>query len=872
MRLTCNVRFPVKIHVMDFSLGEQAGRHGALGRLIAGFDWSATPLGPMAAWPSYLKSTIRLIVESSLPLVTFWGQDGVMIYNEAFARLIGAPHPAWLGAKALDVEPELADLHARVLAAGLAGKTLTLRDQKFTLSRHGFPEPIWLDIDYSPIPDESGAPAGIFAVLRETTEQVKLERQRAAHLTLLAAAQARQRCLVELGDRLRRAETEPQIAGAVAETLGRALACGRTGYAIIEGRLAQVANDWTDGKMTHLAGRHYFDALGQSYIAPIQRGETIAVQDTLTDPITADNPAAWVGIEVRALLNVPLMENGSVVGLIYAHEAAPRAWTPDEIALAKDAADRTWEAIGRSRAVQALTRMNETLERQVQERTAQRDRMWTLSTDIMMVSNAAGFILSVNPAWTTLLGWREDELVGQRFYDFIHPPDREMTRTERKKLEAGRMVHKFENRYVKKDGGLVWLSWKAVPDGDIVHSVARDITAEREQAEALQAAEEALRHAQKMEAVGQLTGGIAHDFNNLLQGIVGSLDLVGKRIDQGRLDDLAVYAAQARASADRATALTHRLLAFSRRQPLDPKPVHANPLIVSMDSLLRRTLGELIILQFDLAADLWPTLCDPHQLDSAILNLAINARDAMPDGGMLTIRTANVVVPDSTPGRVAAGAYVLLTVTDTGIGMPPDVVERAFDPFYTTKPIGQGTGLGLSMVYGFMRQSGGHACIASAPGEGATISLYLPRHDGAEAEAEPAAQPEPPPSPASAIVLVLEDEPVVRSIVVEVVEDLGCQVIEAVDGPSGLAILQSPRHIDLLVTDIGLPGLNGRQVAEAARLARPDLRVLFMTGYAETASMADGFLEPGMQMITKPFAIDSLATRIKAIIETDGAG
>jgi PAS domain S-box-containing protein len=322
-------------------------------------------------------------------------------------------------------------------------------------------------------------------------------------------------------------------------------------------------------------------------------------------------------------------------------------------------------------------------------------------------------ILSVNPAWTSLLGWTEEELVGSRFQQFIHPEDLAITLAERKKLELGRMVHHFENRYTKKSGGFVWLSWKAVPDGELIHSVARDVTAEREQAEALQAAEAALRHAQKMEAVGQLTGGIAHDFNNLLQGIVGSLDLVQKRIEQGRYENLSDYAAQARASADRAGALTHRLLAFSRRQPLDPRPVEANPLIAAMEPLLRRTLGELIMLNFELEDDLWLTRCDPYQLDSAILNLAINARDAMPDGGTLTIRTENIAAGAVRPADLAAGEYLRVAVTDTGTGMPPDVVARAFDPFYTTKPIGQGTGLGLSMVYGFMRQSGGHARIAS---------------------------------------------------------------------------------------------------------------------------------------------------------------
>jgi CheY-like chemotaxis protein len=291
-----------------------------------------------------------------------------------------------------------------------------------------------------------------------------------------------------------------------------------------------------------------------------------------------------------------------------------------------------------------------------------------------------------------------------------------------------------------------------------------------------------------------------------------------------------------------------------------------------MENLLHRTIGELITLHFDLADDLWPTLCDPNQLDSAILNLAINARDAMPAGGQLTIRTHNVhldPVEAAKLGVARPGDYVCVCVADTGAGMSADVMARAFDPFFTTKPIGQGTGLGLSMIYGFMQQTGGHAHIESALGEGTTVRLYLPRCAQAEADDETL----PPNAPAyraeaGDTVLVLEDEIIVRGIVVEVLEDLGYHAIEAADGPAGLEILRSTRRIDLLVTDIGLPGLNGRQVAEAARLLRPELKILFMTGYAETAAMADGFLAPGMEMITKPFAIDSLATRIKSIIES----
>jgi PAS domain S-box-containing protein len=859
---------------MDHSFEQLADQGGELSRLIAAFDWGRTSLGPMACWPAHVKTTVGLLVRSTLPIVTLWGRDGVLIYNDAYAGFAGGRHPDLLGAKVLEGWPEVAGLNARVLEAGFAGRTLSFRDESIVLHRHGFPETIWVDLDYSPIPDAFGQPAGVLAVVRETTERVRLERQRGESLRQLNALESRQRYLVELGDRLRKAETEAEIARAVAAIVGKALGCLRAGYAVVSGHHTYIQNDWTDGSVRSLTGQHEFTALGPGYITLIRRGEVLVVPDIDSHAATRDSAASWRAIDVGAVLNVPLMENGELVGLIYAHAGTPRAWTGDEVSLVEDMADRTWEAIGRARATQALRRMNETLEAQVRERTAQRDRMWTLSTDIMMMTNTNGKILSVNPAWTTLLGWREDELVGSSFYEFIHPDDIEMTRVERRKLEAGKMVHHFENRYRTKAGGAVWLSWKAVPDGGIVHSVARDITAEREQAEALQAAEEALRHAQKMEAVGQLTGGIAHDFNNLLQGILGSLALVEKRIEQGRPEGLAEYAAHARASAERAGALTHRLLAFSRRQPLDPKPVQANPLIVAMEPLLRRTLGEMIVLNFQLAEDLWPTLCDPHQLDSAILNLAINARDAMPDGGMLTIRSYNAGAASQNtppPGGLAGGDYICLAVTDTGTGMPPDVVERAFDPFYTTKPIGQGTGLGLSMVYGFMRQSGGHARIASTVGRGTTLSLFLPRHEGADIyetgpdAAPPAAQA----APGQGAVLVMEDEPVVRSIVVEVLEDLGYQTIEAADGPAGLEILQSNRPIDLLVTDIGLPGLNGRQVADAARLTRPRLKILFMTGYAETASMADGFLATGMQMITKPFAIDSLAARIKAIIETD---
>jgi PAS domain S-box-containing protein len=386
----------------------------------------------------------------------------------------------------------------------------------------------------------------------------------------------------------------------------------------------------------------------------------------------------------------------------------------------------------------------------------------------------------------------------------------------------------------------------------------------------LRSTEEALRQSQKMEAIGQLTGGIAHDFNNLLQGITGSLDLMQRRLREGRIADLDRYLVGAMASASRAAALTHRLLAFSRRQPLDPRSVQVNPLIASMEELLRRTLGETIDLVLSLPEDVWPTRCDPNQLENAVLNLAINARDAMPDGGKLTITSCNVdvdaamsaVKPDLRPGP-----YVCISVSDTGVGMDAETMARAFEPFFTTKPTGQGTGLGLSMIYGFARQSQGFAKIESEPGQGATFKLYLPRADGQPEDQEPAVALVQVKGAHDETVLVVEDEPVVRALIVEVLNELGYRALEAADGPTGLEILQSNQPIDLLITDIGLPGLNGRQIADAARLQRPGLKTLFMTGYAETAAVASGFLDPGMAMITKPFAMDALAARIRELIE-----
>ena len=520
---------------------------------------------------------------------------------------------------------------------------------------------------------------------------------------------------------------------------------------------------------------------------------------------------------------------------------------------------------------------------------------WDLPTDRFSVDEAFARAFDLDPT----LG--RDGIPLAQIVATVHPDDQGGLASAIAEAIArgGAYAHQYRTR--RADGKYYWLEANGRvdhgPDGTPLRfpgvlidvEERRAIAAERDRAAAelralnetleqrvaartaeLMQAEEALRQAQKMEAVGQLTGGLAHDFNNLLAGISGSLELMQARMAQGRFGDLDRYMTVAQGAAKRAAALTHRLLAFSRRQTLDPKPTNVNRLVVDMEELIRRTIGPAIALEVVGAAGLWPALIDPGQLENALLNLCINARDAMPDGGRITIETANTWLdrPAAIKHEVPEGQYLSLCVTDTGTGMPPEVVARVFEPFFTTKPIGQGTGLGLSMIYGFARQSGGQVRIYSEVGQGTTVCLYLPRHDGESdpddpvgtlTEAARAVQGE--------TVLIVDDEPSVRMLVTEVLEDLGYTAIEAADSVAGLKVLQSDVRIDLLVTDVGLPGgMNGRQIADAGRARRPGLKVLFITGYAENAAVGSGQLDPGMQVLTKPFAMEALAGRIRDLI------
>lgn len=517
-----------------------------------------------------------------------------------------------------------------------------------------------------------------------------------------------------------------------------------------------------------------------------------------------------------------------------------------------------------------LREVNVTLERQVDERTRERQRMWSSSPDLIHTLDAQGLFLDVNPVWTSFLGWDREQVVGKNVFTFIHPKDRANAVEALAKATVG-VLPAFECRMLHADGSERVVAWTAAPDGQTVFAFGRDITADRERAAALAMAEEQLRQAQKMEAIGQLTGGIAHDFNNMLASIYGSIQLMQRKVAKGEQEGFEKLLDRASTSSQRAAALTQRLLAFARRQALETRRVDVRALIESLEDMFARTLGPRIALEVRLPENLWPAKIDSAQLESALLNLVINARDAMPDGGQLTIEVANRQLDAAyaaTQTELEPGDYVAVNVSDNGAGMPASVIARVFEPFFTTKPIGQGTGLGLSMVYGFVKQAGGHVRIYSELGQGTTVTLYLP-HDVSEGGVEPAV-------PRARIgqahtgghILVVEDEPSVREVVVSVLADLGYSYAEAGDAAAALALLDGKAHFDLMISDVGLPGMNGRQLAEIAMDRRPGLKVLFVTGYAEQAAVRNGLLSEGMQMITKPFVIEELANRIRSILQS----
>lgn len=526
----------------------------------------------------------------------------------------------------------------------------------------------------------------------------------------------------------------------------------------------------------------------------------------------------------------------------------------------------------------ALCIVSETTKRVMAEKEmrADRARLWALARDPFLVADRDGTWLAASPAWTDILGWSEAELIGRTSEWMEHPDDLAKTRGEIAALAQGMPTARFENRFRAKDGSYRNFSWTAVPENNLIYCVARDVTEQRARARALADAEDALRQAQKMETLGQLTGGVAHDFNNLLQIVTGNLELLQRGLpeDQARLRRAAD---NAMAGAERAALLTQRLLAFSRRQPLAPERIDPNRLVSGMSDLLNRTLGETIEVETIQSARIWPVEIDVNQMENALLSLAVNARDAMPDGGKLTIEVANTHIDEdyaAQEAEVSPGQYVLISVSDTGQGMDEDVLSHAIEPFFTTKEVGRGTGLGLSMVYGFIKQSGGHIRVYSERGHGTTVKIYLPRFYGPLPDNDTGTVSRATPvCGGDETVLVCEDDDKVRANTVDVLKELGYRVMEADNGAAALQTLETASEpIDLLFTDVILPGgMTGADIAQQARAQQPGLRILFATGYARNAIIHHGRLDPGVELLTKPFTYAELATKVREMLDRDDA-
>jgi len=807
---------------------------GELAELIRSYDWTATALGPIANWPQSLRTIVAMMVSSPVPMVLLWGVDGYMIYNDAYSGFAGARHPALLGSKVRQGWPEVADFNDHIMKVGLSGGTLAYRDQELTLYRNHAAEQVWMNLDYSPVVDETGNPAGVIAIVVETTERVLADRRNAE-------------------ERRRLAQMFEQ---------------GPSFMALLEGPDHRI--QFANSSYLNLIGNR--DVIGQAVADALPDAAMQGYVGILDSVFASGNAVSVAGsqYDVQAIPGGPV--DTRYVDFIY-QPLKDAAGTVTGIFV--EGVDVTERKLAQA----ALQQLNETLEQRIEERTALLLTKDALIATFFNHSSEYHAVIAetlegafryeeVNPALLRLYGRTRDHVIGYTINEMF-PADiaAELTGHLRACLLAG-VPYRYERRH----------------HDSIVEAVATPIPADKNSRRRLVVTardvserrnlEDQLRQSQKMEAVGQLTGGLAHDFNNLLTGITGSLELLEKRFEQRRFNDIDRYLHAAKGAAKRAAALTHRLLAFSRRQTLSPKPTDVNTLVSGMEDMIRRTIGPAITFEFVAAIGLWRTLADSHQLENSLLNLCINARDAMPGGGRLTVETCNRWLDErGARGRdLAPGQYVSLCVSDTGTGMSPEIVARAFDPFFTTKPLGEGTGLGLSMVYGFARQSGGQTRIYSEEGKGTMVCLYLPRCEESDAPeaADPGARPDVEVARHGETVLVVDDERTVRMLIADILEELGYISIEAEDGKAGLQILESKRHIDLLITDVGLPGgMNGRQLADAGGQLRPDLKILFITGYAENAVIGDGHLKRGMHVLTKPFAMETLANRIQSILNTE---
>ncbi len=833
----------------SFAFGQWPIGGGEAGTLVRNFDWSKTSLGPISSWPANLRHKVNSVVNSPIPQVLMWGKDHVMIYNDGYIEIAGNYHPKALGDTVPAIWPEIWDWNQKILEAGFRGAVQSFRDQKMVLNRNGQPEEVVFDLFYTPIHNDGGTVDGVLCTVLENTDKVK---------AVIDLAESRE----ELG---RLTDALPILVGFIDRD--HVYRFANQGYL-----------DWFNYRPEDVLGRKAVDVVGETfyqarlpYIERAMAGETVIHDTAILRPDGTTRTA-----EIR---HVPRRTaKGDVDGcyvLIIDIETRKRA----ELEL----------MVSNNRFRAAVDAVHGVL--------------WTNSPDGKMLGEQAG--------WAGLTGQSMDEYQGYGWAEAVHPADREGSIDSWNRAVATKSTYVWEHRVRRHDGVYRTFAIRSVPildeSGTITEwvGVHTDITEQRDAEAALKEhsanlereirhrrraedqlrqlneglevrvaseiaerrqAERALQQAQKMESIGQLTGGVAHDFNNLLQVVAGNLQLLAKDVAGNERAERRV--GNALAGVSRGAKLASQLLAFGRRQALEPRVINVGRFVAGMDDLLRRSIGEAVEVEVITAGGLWNTYADPTQVENALLNLAINARDAMEGSGKLTIEVGNAALDQDyarTHAEVEAGQYVMLAVTDTGSGMSPEILDKVFEPFFSTKPEGKGTGLGLSMVYGFVKQSGGHVKIYSEVGQGTTVKVYLPRSLSDE-DREIVVQSGPIVG-GTETVLVVEDDDEVRSTVVETLTDLGYRVLTARDAQAGLTVAESGVPIDVIFTDVVMPGpLKSSEMARRAKERLPHLAILFTSGYTENSIVHGGKLDAGVELLSKPYTREALARRLRHVI------
>jgi PAS domain S-box-containing protein len=812
---------------------------GEMAERIRTFDWHASGIGPFALWPRELQTTLTLCLSTDIPTAIYWGPEFRLLYNDAWAPIAGEKHPWALGRAACEVWSDIWHVIEPQLTSVIEqGTGFRVADQMLPMLRGGRIQNTHWDYSFAPVFAADGSVVGIFNQGTETTARLTAERA------------------------LRASEERLEYALGASETVGTWDWDIPNDKVVADSRFAKIY-----GVDTAVAARgapiaEFFTSVHPDDVAPLQ--------DAISDAL---NTGTLFSHEYR------LMDPNGSTRWVAAQGRVTRA--PDGTPLrfpgvSFDVTDR--------RVIETALRESE-----------ERFRAITDSIDQMIWSTRPdGHHDYYNQRWYDFTGVPQGSTDGEAWNGMFHPDDQDRAwSTWRHCLATGEPYH-IEYRLRHRGGDYRWVLGRAQPVKNDAGEITRwfgtctdiqdivdarevlaksreELTREIEERTAkLVEAQDQLRQAQKMEAVGQLTGGIAHDFNNMLAVILGSVNLLEKRLARGETD-VGRYIEAAKDGANRAASLTHRLLAFSRRQPLQPEVIDANRMIAGMSEMLTRTLGELVSVETVLAAGLWKVHADNSQLENAILNLAVNGRDAMPSGGKLTVETANSYLSDeyAHDHAVAAGQYVMIAVSDTGTGMTPEVIARAFDPFFTTKEVGKGSGLGLSQIFGFVRQSNGHVKIYSEEGVGTAVKIYLPRYDGdsnsydSPDKAKPAGR-----GSITETVLVVEDDQRVRAFSTEALRELGYTVMEASSGAEALGLLHAGLQPTLLFTDVVMPGMTGRELADAASTIIPGLKILYTTGYTRNAVVNNGVLDKETHLLQKPFSLDQLAEKIRKVLDT----